>query len=177
MFKQDTALRYAKALFNLSGSEEKLAALEQALILLKQDSKIMQFFSSPQIKQEQKEQTLEKMLGKDFDRQILTYLNFLFKKQRFNYLPDIVKAYQQLMHEKLEILEARLITATPVDVDTKANLKEKLEKIYRKKLKIKEEIHSSLVGGGILIIDNHLIDFSIQEKLVRLKKDLLSIKV
>lgn len=178
MITHDIALRYAKVLFQLATNQEELKrrldALEHIVYVLNHYPKIKQYFSSPHISVEQKEKVVAKSLGTHVDPQFVQYLMTLLKKRWFNHLPEILKQYRQMVTEAFGIIEGRLITAEPLNSVTKDKLKSKLEKIYQKKLELKEEVDSQLIGGGILIVANQLIDFSIKNKLTKLKNDLLS---
>ena len=181
MIFEEVALRYSKALFNLDTSHEvlkkRLSDLNQSVTVLNQTPQIIQFFSSPQISREEKKEVLKKGLGKNFDSHLLSFFSFLFEKDRFAYLPEIVKAYEQMAMKELETLQGHLMTAIPIDPALMEKLKQKLEKVYRKKVVISEEIDPQLIGGGILSMDNQQIDFSIKGKLEKLKENLLSMNM
>jgi F-type H+-transporting ATPase subunit delta len=174
---QKAAGRYSKALFNLASSkqelEQQLSDLEQVVGLL---DPLMPFFYSPQISQKEKEAVLDKNLKGRFDDKLLSFLLFLLKKRRLKDLSDIVQDYRRLVREELGVLEVRVVTAVPLDRDIKEKLQVKLEKVYPKKIEIQEEVDPELIGGGMVIMGNQLIDFSIRDKLARLKESLLSTK-
>lgn len=178
MITHDIALRYAKVLFQLATNQEELKrqldALEHLVSVLNHHPKIKHYFSSPHISVEQKGKVVAKSLGTHMDPLFVQYVMILLKKRWFNHLPEILKQYRQMVMEALGMIEGRLITAEPLDHSMKEKFKSKLEKIYQKKLKLKEETDSQLIGGGILIVSNRLIDFSIKNKLTKLKNDLLS---
>lgn len=176
----DAAIRYSKALFNVAVSnedlEKRLHDLTQIVETFKKFPRISIFFSSPQITVEEKKKALNAAVGK-VDKELRSFLFLLLDKKRFKYLPEILEFYRSMVTAKLGALEVRFITATPIDAETGNNLKSKLEQKYRKKIIIKEEIDPTIIGGGVLLIGNEQIDFSIRGKLAKLKKDLLSIRV
>ncbi len=181
MTNLEIARRYAKALFHLTSSKELLKHraedLKQFADMLVKNPQAKLFFSSPQFTREKKENFLKKIFGKETDHQFLTFLCFLLEKRRFNYLPDIAKEFNQMVNQTLDFLEGVLITATPLDAAFKERIQKNLEHIYQKKLSLKEQVDPTLIGGGILIIGNTLLDFSIKHKLEKLKDDLVSVPV
>lgn len=181
MKTDDIALRYSKALFNVSTTDAELQTRLQEILqidaLLKQSPTLMLFFKSPQIPMEQKKAVMDKAFDGNIDKHLKSFLFLLLDKRRFSYFPQIVKSYSRLVMEKLGILEARIITAVPIQADDKKRLSTKLEQKYGKKIDLIEEVDPKIIGGGILLIGNEQIDFSISGKLAKLKKELLSVTV
>jgi F-type H+-transporting ATPase subunit delta len=177
----EIARRYARALFHLTSSKELLKQraedLKQFVDMLVKNPQAKLFFSSPQFDRKKKEVFLKKIFDNDDDQQFLTFLCFLIKKGRFNYLPDIAKEFSQMVNQTLDFLVGVLITATPLDAAFKERIQKNLEHIYQKKLSLKEQVDPALIGGGILIIGNTLLDFSIKHKLEKLKEDLVAVHV
>ncbi len=166
--------RYAKALFQLTASDEELERRCRDLNRLVAVLNRYPFFFSPHISKENKEEALKKGLEEVEDKQLVSFLLLLVEKRRFNYLQEIVKAYSQMVREKLGQLKGRLVTAEPVEPSYIEKLKGKLEKQYGKKVFLEEETDPRLIGGGILTIGNRLADFSIKGKLEKLKRELLN---
>lgn len=177
----EIASSYARALFNLTSSaatqEKRLNTLEQIMSIINTHPAIIRFFSSSKVESKLKKQLLEKYLGTDVDSQMLYWFFLLIEKKRFKLLPLIVQKYSRLVKKGLQSLEARLMTPIPLNTVTKDRLKEKLEKIYKKKIEIKEEINPEIMGGGILLIDHQMIDFSVNRKLNKLRENLQKINV
>jgi F-type H+-transporting ATPase subunit delta len=174
----EAALRYSKVLFNLASSNEErenqLGNLNEIVAIFNQNPQIALFFSSPHISPSIKIKSLETSLTKYLDKKMISFFSVLLEKKRFQSLPGIVKEYGRLVNKEMGIMDAHLIAAEPIDAILKEKLAEKLGKIYHSKILIKEKIDPSLIAGGILLIANQLIDFSIKTKLIKLKKDLLS---
>lgn len=181
MIITEIALRYAKALYRLAANQAEkeifFRDLTRVLVALNHVPKAMCFFLSPQIDQSQKKKILEKCFGKDMDPKALAFLFLLLEKIRFNYFPQIVKEFSRMLDKELGRVESRLITAEPMSKGDIEQLKGKLEKVYRKKFVIQEEVDKRLIGGGILVIGNKLVDFSLRKQLQRLKEDLLAVSV
>lgn len=177
MSSSEISFRYAKAFFKFASTHEQLEALledfEALMPLLKKPSRFLNFFAAPHIELEIKEAFLKKHFKAKEDFQFLQFLLLLLGKRRFNYLPKIAYFFRKLAQEKLGILDASMITAIPIDEETQQKVCRSLEERFHKKLHFKQCVNAKLLGGGILMIGNKMIDNSIQGKLAKLRKHLL----
>jgi len=177
MRTNDIPYRYAKALFYLSSSHDELKQwlqkLQELIFIIFDHDKIKSFFLSPQVEKQEKEKILSKALKDKTEKKFLDFLSLLILNDRFSYLPEIAKIFKKLVEHTLGILEGSLITPKTLDKATFERLKLDLEKIYRKKVYLQEKSDPTLIGGGILMFGNRIIDFSIKNKLERLKRALL----
>ncbi len=155
------------------GSVELLKDFGPLDILMQRPSEFLRFMMSPQFDDALKVDLLKRSLGENYDPLIETFILYLFKKKRLEFLPEIIKEYRRLVSEKLGILDVRLISATAVDAGTNEKLAQKLDELFQRKTIINNEIKPSLIGGGILMIGNKMLDASVKGKLSRLKKHLL----
>lgn len=171
------ASRYAKALFQ-SGSKDQregvLKSLDAILVAYAKFPKLRFLLESPELPQSEKENSIKKIFGNYVNPYSLHFLSMLFQKGRFKYLPEIAVHYRHLFTESYGITNAHLTTAIPVDNRIKDMLQEMLEKKYQKKFAVKYEVNPQIVGGGILIIEARMIDFSIKGQLNKLKATLLT---
>ncbi len=177
MNNSEISNRYARVLFRMvplqDSVESQLKDFGPLEILLQKPSEFLRFMVSPQFDDALKIDLLKRSLGDDCDPTIATFLLFLLKKKRLEFLPEIIKEYRRLTSEKLGIIDVRLISAAAVDTETNEKLTQKLDKLFQRKTQINHEIKPSLIGGGILMIGNKMLDASIRGKLSRLKKHLL----
>lgn len=169
------ASRYAKALFSLSTKDYR-KSLKDFLSLLQKNPTIDRFFTSPHIPLKSKSAVLDKALekGLQLDSTVVTLLKLLLKNGRFEALPEIVQEYSRLIREKLGIAEAFLKSAMPLNAEQMRAFKEKLEKFTGKEMELEISLDPKLLGGGVLTLNNHLLDFSVKGKLARLKEGLLN---
>lgn len=174
----EVAQRYAQAIFDLSSTQEekkkRLENLEYIVQMLNEFPQFMRFFISPQILLKQKLNVLERITLSFNDSQLLAFISLVLKKRHFEELAEMVKAFRRMVDESLGYLTVRLITAVPLDDSVKAVLRDKLEKTYHKKVVFSEKIDPQLIGGGILLIGNQMIDFSVKNKLENLRTCLLA---
>ena len=167
---------YARALMPSSlendSIKNRMDSLAFAYKALSEAKTADKFFKSPQILNKDKQEILKKTL-QDIDVNVFNLLSLLIEKDRFSYLPSIVKECQKILDERFEVLKGSLSTALPLDTADLQQIINNLKKRYKKNIELKIETDPSLIAGGVLFIGNERIDFSAKGKLDRLKTDLM----
>jgi len=178
MIRLAIATRYAKALFQLDLTsdtlKDSLENFQVVLQLLKDNPKWASILHSPLISLEERKKFLSQVLKDKVKPRFLSFLNYILEKGRQAYLVEISNEYRKFFDEKLKIWEAVLITAVPIDQEIKVHLQDMLKNFYRKTIIIKEEINPRIIGGAKLRVANQMIDWSITERLRKLKENLLA---
>ncbi len=178
MIKRTIALRYAKALFDSDQTKEnlekRLKNFEFLQEIFEKNPKLQNFLQAPQIELTEKKAFLDSNLKNEFDQIFFRFFIYLIEKRKLNHLTQIELEYRLLVDQFLNIWEAKITTAMPLDTETEAKLKEKLENFYHKKVKIKNEINPKIIGGAILVVANEMIDWSVATRLKKMKENLLA---
>lgn len=177
MIKRGLALRYAKAQFNAdfdqNNLEKKLVFFELVAKFLKENPNLIKFLEAPQIDQEEKRKTLKTLFKDRLDEDFYHFTYYLIEKRRLRYFDQISQEYRLMVNQHLGIWEAKIITAVAIDPQSENSLKEKLESYYKKKIKLNKEIDPKIIGGAILIVANEMIDWSVSERLKKMKENLM----
>ncbi|MBA3815703.1 MAG: ATP synthase F1 subunit delta [Parachlamydiaceae bacterium] len=167
------AIRYAKALFHSTektGQQDLLSCFEAFISLYNKMPKLYAFLNSPEISREQKESVLRIPFKEK--PTFLGFLSLLMHKGRFKYLEAIAKEYHSIFTNTYGMTQAYLTTAVSLDEEMKEHLKEKLNRIYSKQFELICDVDPQIIGGGVLVISDYMIDFSVKNKLDRLKSQL-----
>ena len=85
---------------------------------------------------------------------------------------DIDDGYKRLLDNCNGIEQAEVTTAIPLDDKDRQRLAEHLSAIVGKKVTLKTEVDSRLIGGIIARIGGKLLDSSTRSKLTALKREL-----
>lgn len=165
------AARYAKTLFQFTQNEDFREQLQAFEDFLQKYPDIHRFFYSPHVPLEKKIKVLEK--GPQLNPQLVLFLKLLLKNRRFTLLPEVILEYCHLVRKRLGIVEAFLKSAHLISEDQKKSILQKLTDFTGKEVELETAIDPKLLGGGVLTINHHLIDFSIKGKLSELKEELL----
>lgn len=179
MINNDLAQRYAKVLFNLDLKENKLQSrledFKSSGEIFSKNPKFLMFLKAPQLSLKEKENFIRDLLKDRYDHNFLRFLNYLIEKKHLENLEEIAYQYRRLVNQELGIWEAEMITAVELKPEIENSLKEKLQKIYKKTIKINRKIDPSIIGGAILIVDNQMIDWSVETRLKKIKENLLTL--
>lgn len=183
MVDQIASKRYAVALFNAaeSAGEGITEQIQKELSLIsdlwQKNAQLRAFLEAPQISGEEKDKLLQTTFQGRISELLLQFLLFLLSKGRLENIVGIDTQYDGLLKEKEGLVEAQVITASPLDEKLSLSLKEKMEKKTGKKVSLIFKLDPQIIGGIRVIVGNQIIDKSIRTELDRLREDLLSLKV
>ncbi|MBI4267460.1 MAG: ATP synthase F1 subunit delta, partial [Chloroflexi bacterium] len=93
-------------------------------------------------------------------------------KDRLSMAGEIADEYQRLLSAYQGIEEAEVTTAIPLDDEDRQSLEKRLEAIFNKKIVVRADVDSSLIGGVVARIGGKLLDGSTRSRLQALKKQM-----
>jgi F-type H+-transporting ATPase subunit delta len=104
----------------------------------------------------------------------LTYkfLQVLNEKGRLGHLSPIVAAYEQMVQHAYGRVEVDVYTATPIDQQEVAAIRDRLKSMLGKEPVIHPYIDEGMIGGLRLQIGDQLIDGSVRTQLRKLRDNL-----
>ena len=169
---------YAKAAFEVAldaGKLEKWQDLLSLLAVVASDKNMQPLLSNPNIPSEKLAELLIDICGaKKVDEYGQNFLRLLAQNKRLNALPSIFLAYEDFKaeHEKSVTVTVKSV----VDLSGKQikQITSKLEAKLNRKINLKTEVDSSLLGGMIIEANDMVIDGSVRGKLQELGQALQS---
>ena len=174
MAKRIYARRYSQAVFNIALEKKELDRWQSDLrriASLGEDAALVAWFESPKLHFDDKAKLLSERLG-DINPLALNLACLLVTRGRLGMIGDIADEYQHLLDDYRGIEQAEVTTAIPLDDKDKLRLEERLGIVVGKKVVLKTEVDTSLIGGIIARIGDKLIDGSTRSRLEALKKEL-----
>ena len=170
-YKAETAKRYGKALLlscNNDDSDLKKTKNDFDEFIKTYDklNELKFFFQTPLINPLKKKKILLEILKKtslsgNFSNFLITLANngklFLLKK--------IFIEFNNLLDEKNGVIEVTITTIDSIEKTLQSKIQSSLEKTLNCKIKLKEIIDKSIIGGIILKVNSIMIDNSIKNKL------------
>ena len=138
---------------------------------LGEDAELVALLENPRLHFNDKARLLSEQLG-DINPLALNLVYLLVARGRLSMLGEIADEYQRLLDSYRGIEEAEVTTAIPLDDEDKLRLGERLGAIVGKKVVIKPEVDSSLIGGIVARIGGKLLDGSTRSRLEALKREL-----
>ena len=174
MAKRFYARRYSQAVFNIALEKKELDRWQSDLrriASLGENAALVAWFESPKLHFDDKAKLLSERLG-DINPLALNLACLLVTRGRLGTIGDIADEYQHLLDDYRGIEQAEVTTAIPLDDKDKLRLEERLGIVVGKKVVLKTEVDTSLIGGIIARIGDKLIDGSTRSKLEALKREL-----
>lgn len=178
MMYDTISIRYAKVLFELDckshSLDKRLDDFTSIKNTFKAHPQLVRFMRAPHVTLQEKQDVIQGIFKEVFDPVFIHFLVFLLQRRRLNRLEQIARIYRFLVNQYLGKWEADLVTAVPVDRDNEAKLVKKLESMFNKKIILNKKIDPHIIGGGILVLSNSMLDWSVTGRLKKLKEHLIA---
>ncbi len=174
MAKTVYARRYSQAVFQIAVERDELDSWQSDLnkiASLVEDAAFIALIQHPKLPFDDKTRLLSERLG-DINPLALNLVYLLAAGGRLSIAGEIYEEYQRLLDNHRGIEQAEVITAVPLTDEDKEKLEERLGAIVNKKVVIKPEVDSSLLGGVVARIGGKLLDGSTLSRLEALKKEI-----
>lgn len=170
------AQTYALSLFEVAEETKKeellLTELEEVCALMQEHPQFLELLSSPMVSKAERASLVDEVFEGKIDLYLLNFLKVLSEGGRVQHLSHIEKEYRELYYLRENIQEAVATTAVPMNEEQKAKLIAKLEKSTGKKILLKNEIDTSLIGGVVLKIGNRQMDDSVKSRLEGVRRQI-----
>jgi F-type H+-transporting ATPase subunit delta len=160
--------RYAQALMELS--ESNVESIRQELSdfvgIYKSDKEFSNFLLDPRVKADNKQTAIRNIFTDKLSKNMLNFLLLLITKQRISNIPEIYLQLVNLINEKLNVIDLKIITAEPLEEQQLYSIKEKFRNKYSASgVKTTEIVDPSIIGGIKVIIGDKVYDGSIKGRI------------
>lgn len=167
------ARRYARALYEQALAEKAVAPLDEDVELIGralEDSRdLRRLFESPIVPREKKVAVVRGLFGARVQPVMLRFLELLIEKNREQIFPAVVTAYRQQRDREQGITEAEVRVAAPLDDAAREQMRQRLEVMTGKKVRLKVRHEPALLGGVVIRLGDTVYDGSVRNKLVLLR--------
>lgn len=181
MILRGISKRYAVALFNAAVRQDIAEQIQEDLSsiaeLMKANPGFRYFLLSPQVLTNDKKKMIVDVLAERSAGLFIKFLMLLIDKKRLEFVGEIAESYTYLFEQLQGILEARVITAVPLDADLEQQTVEKLEAETGKTIRLVKTVDPGIIGGMIVILEDTVVDGSIRHQLDTLRKSLSETRV
>ncbi len=170
------SVRYSRALFQLALEKKIIDKVNEDMIFIAEVCKLpetKEFLRSPIIVPSKKTAIFHKMLEGNVEKITLSLIDLVVKNGRESHLPAITRVFIHETRKYKGITESMLTTAVKVDPGIRKQITDLISKVFSTKVELQENIDPSIVGGFILRVDDNYIDASVQNKLRKIRKELL----
>ena len=179
MTNRAAALRYARALLEVSQKDADPAAVEKELTgfldLMTSHPALAKSLVSPAVPSARKRALVEELLPRlgRVSSVAGRLLTMLADRDRFILLADIVEAYGERLRELQGVVRAKITTATPLPNGRDREIARVIEESTGKRVTIETEVDESLIGGLVAQVGGTVYDGSVAHHLERLRRRFL----
>jgi len=169
-----TGNNYAEALFMLAREENSVEdfykSLEIANEAFKQNPEYLQFLATPSIPKSERTEALAVAFADKINQHILSFLQLLCEHGKAEQFFDCFAEFCRLREWASGTVVAVVKTAVELSESQRQGLIDGLEKRTGKKVVIKSEIDSKLLGGIVVELDGEILDGSVKNNLKRARE-------
>lgn len=159
---------YAEAVFKLARDSNDLARWSRTLEVLEilvRDPQMQAAIGDPNLSAQQLESLILGVAGEAVDGAGRNFVQVLITNDRLMLMSEIRALFEELRREHEGILEARIISALPIDDRQQAELVARLEAKHGRKVSAQVEVDPKLIGGVRIAIGDKVIDATVRGKL------------
>ena len=170
------ARRYAKALINLAEKDLEITGNSLAAIadVYSNSTELSEVLSDTKVSSLIKLDVLKNILKKIKASNLVdTFSRYLLAKRRIVLLPNIERAFNLLLQEKLGRIEAGITVAQEIPEVTVGKLEEAISRYSGKEVTVNITIDPAIIGGILTRIGSVVIDGSIHTQLNQIRQSII----
>lgn len=175
---QAAARRYARALLDVAVAAGDPAAvrsdLDSAAQVYRQNAELRAALNLRGLGPDRRKKLVGALFAGRASALFLRLVELLAEKDRLPLLPLIADAYAQADNDRLGILAAEAVTATPLDEAQAAALRAALQQSSGRQISLRARLDASLLGGLVVTLGGRTYDGSVRTQLATLKQRLLT---
>ncbi|XP_020285573.1 ATP synthase subunit O, mitochondrial [Pseudomyrmex gracilis] len=164
--------RYVSALFSAASKQKALDAVEKDLTgiqgQLKTDAKLADFVRDPSVKRKDKAEAFKAIASKvSLNPATANLLILLAENGRLSKINQIINLYKLIMAANRGEVVCEVVTARPLDADTKSKLESALKGFLKKgqNILLTTKVDPSIIGGMLVSIGDKYVDMSVASKI------------
>jgi F-type H+-transporting ATPase subunit delta len=172
------ASRYAKSVFDLAIELKLVEQVYKDMVLLEQvcrdNRNLVNLLKNPIVKYDYKLNVLNRIFEGHVNDLTLKFFALICRKNRADVLQETSKVFVTLYHEYKGIIRANVASAVDLSDEIRKDFEAIVSKATGKKVELNTKVDESLIGGYILQVGDDMIDNSLKNKLVSLRRGLKS---
>ena len=174
MSSRASAVRYARALFDVALKESEPGQVEQELssitTLIRDHADLQRALESPSVPPTGKKAVVEALVQRaGFSPAVSKLLLMLAERDRLVLLPEVLGAFQAKLRDQRKVLEAEVTTAMPLEPAQQAALQQRLSAATAREVTVTTKVDPALIGGVVARIGTMVYDGSLATQLAKLK--------
>ncbi len=177
MSNRSSAIRYAKALFDVTLKEGGLEQAERDLSafadLFEKNVELKKALVNPAIPVTAKRRVMDELIARaKLLGPLAKLLALLADRDRLELLPELAAAYRDRLMEHQNVVRAEIVTAAPIGEDRIASMQKQLAGVTGSTVTMTSRVDPAILGGVVAKIGSTVYDGSIAAQLAKLKETL-----
>lgn len=172
MKETGVAIRYALAIYDIAVENNKVLeineTLDSLLNLYEKDKEFKNLMLHPLIKREEKKKIANGVFS-DADETSKNIIDYLIDKDRMSIIRFIATEYLKIYYKENNEISVTATFPKEINEEQRKKLLQKLENKTGKKVVLDIKIDNSIIGGGIVRINDDVIDGSIKRQMENIK--------
>ena len=172
MKETGVAIRYALAIYDIAVENNKVReiheTLDSLLNLYEKDKEFKNLMLHPLIKREEKKKIANAAFS-DADEISKNIIDYLIDKDRMSIIRFIATEYLKIYYKENNEISVTATFPKEINEEQRKKLLQKLENKTGKKVILDIKIDNSIIGGGIVRINDDVIDGSIKRQMENIK--------
>ena len=169
-----SAVRYARALFDVALAESDPVRIEQELSsivsLVQEHADLRNALESPGVPPVAKKGVAQALVERaQFTPSVGKLLLMLAERDRLTLLSPILEAFRARLREQQRVLEAEITTAIPLEPAQQAALQQRLGAATSRQVTLTTKVDPALIGGVVAKIGSTVYDGSLATQLTKLR--------
>lgn len=163
------AANYAQALYGLAKDEKLehqiLDQLQSLQTAFETEPDFLRLLATPNLSKDERCEILDNSLRGKIHPYVLNFMKILTKKGYIRRFSECSNAYQSLYDVDNGILKVQAVTAVDLTQSQYERLREKLEGVTGKKIRLQNRVDPDCLGGVRLDYDGKRLDGTVQTRL------------
>ena len=174
IMEQSVFEKYAMAYVSCVNSYEKsIEEFETLIAAFKAAKDFESIFASPKISKENKKKMLSNILNKFNDESLIKFSYVIVDNSRERYICEIFEKTLDYLYDKVGVKRGYIFTSMKLNDNDIERIENSLSKKLLARVKLKQKVDPSLIGGIKISLEDKVYDASLKMKLNDLKEHLL----
>lgn len=159
---------YAEAIFKLAKAKGELAAWSDTLQLaatVAADKNVRALIGDPKVPPRRLGELILEICGSNLNDEGRNFILLLAENGRIDILPEVAELFEELRTQYEGVLDARIISAFPLNETQLKNLVSDLEEKFKHKIEPAVSVDPELIGGVKVEVGDEVLDASVRGKL------------
>lgn len=165
---------YGNALFLLAKEDgildEVAAALIECTQLFGENPQYIDFLETPSIPAAERVNAVRKALDGNMPSCIPDFISLLIERGYVRYFSDCAEEFELNYNREFDISVAEVVSAKPLSVGERQALRDRLQLLSGRRIKLRCSVDPELVGGLVVKLDGKLYDGSIRTRIDEIRE-------